>query len=248
MTACLSPDSGPPTGLPLAFFCPRRENGGAHRQPLPRKREIPTAPISPEQEQATRLLGELAAGDADQAPELARLVYDNLRRYAAKMMGDAPRTLEPTALVNEAYLRLVDQTRVNWQGRTHFFAVGAGMIRRVLVDDARRRGTQKRGGDRRRLALDDGDLAADWGSAAEVDLLALDDALAKLASLDPRAARVVELKFFGGLREADVAAALGVSPSTVRDDWRMARAWLRDELGEGGQTGAGPGESTDAQR
>jgi RNA polymerase sigma-70 factor, ECF subfamily len=160
------------------------------------------------------------------------------------MMGDAPRTLEPTALVNEAYLRLVDQTRVNWQGRTHFFAVGAGMIRRVLVDDARRRAIQKRGGDRQRLALEDGDL----GSEAEVDLLALDDALAKLAGLDPRAARVVELKFFGGLRDADVAAALGVSPSTVRDDWRMARAWLRDELGEEPQQGAGPGGSADAQR
>ena len=194
------------------------------------KKEAATQPISPEQEHVTRLVGELAAGDPHGAPELARLVYDNLRRYAARVMRDAPRTLEPTALVNEAYLRLVDQSRVDWQGRTHFFAVGAGMIRRVLVDDARRRATQKRGGDRQRLVLEESDVA----SPAGVDLLALDDALGKLAALDPRAARVVELKFFGGLREADVAAVLGVSASTVRDDWRMARAWLRDELSEEG--------------
>jgi RNA polymerase sigma-70 factor (ECF subfamily) len=232
----------------LAFSATRRENGTARPQWRQKNEEPTTAQISPEQEQVTSIVGELAAGDPRQAPELARLVYDNLRRYAARVMGDAPRTLEPTALVNEAYLRLVDQNRVDWQGRTHFFAVVAGMIRRVLVDDARRRATQKRGGDRQRLVLEDGDL----GSEPAVDLLALDDALAKLAALDPRAARVVELKFFGGLREADVAAALGVSPSTVRDDWRMARAWLRDELGEdagdSSEQATGSGGSSDAQR
>lgn len=183
-----------------------------------------------DQDQATRLLGELAAGDGRRAPELAGLVYDNLRRYAQAMLdGGQPRTLQATAIVHEAYLRLVDQTRVDWQGRTHFFAVGAEMIRRVLVDDARRRHSLKRGGDRQRLALEthDGEPAL----ATDVDLLALDDALSRLAALDPRAARIVELKFFGGLREPDVAQVLGVSASTVRDDWRMARAWLRQELG-----------------
>jgi RNA polymerase sigma-70 factor (ECF subfamily) len=182
------------------------------------------------QDQATRLLGEIAAGDGRRAPELAGLVYDNLRRYAQAMLeGGQPRTLQATAIVHEAYLRLVDQTRVDWQGRTHFFAVGAEMIRRVLVDDARRRHSLKRGGDRQRLALEthDGESAL----ASDVDLLALDDALSRLAALDPRAARIVELKFFGGLREPDVAQILGVSASTVRDDWRMARAWLRQELG-----------------
>ena len=179
---------------------------------------------------ATGILGEIAAGDGARAPELAQLVYDNLRRYAAAALGPAARerTLQPTALVNEAYLRLVDQSRVSWQGRTHFFAVGAEMIRRVLVDDARRRATAKRGGDRQRDSLD----GSDPTDAGAVDLLALDDALKELAAMDPRAARVVELRFFGGLTEADAAGILGVSPSTVRDDWKMARAWLRQELRE----------------
>ena len=184
-------------------------------------------------EQATRIVDELSLGDCRRAPELARLVYDDLHRYAAALMRaeHGPRTLQPTALVHEAYLRLVDQSRVSWQGRTHFFAVGAEMIRRVLVDDARRRGAQKRGGRAGRVPLDAQDPADDSG----VDLLALDDALRKLAELDPRAARVVELRFFGGLREADAAAVLGVAESTVSDDWRTARAWLRDELlGAGG--------------
>jgi RNA polymerase sigma factor (TIGR02999 family) len=181
-----------------------------------------------DREHATTIVGELTGGDARRAPELAGMVYDNLRRYAAAMMQhEGPRTLQPTALVHEAFMRMVDQSRVDWRGRTHFFAVGAEMIRRVLVDDARRRGAQKRGGDRDRVALDD----ADTGGAPGIDLLALDDALRKLGTLDARAARVVELRFFGGLREADVAAILGVSAGTVHEDWRMARAWLRDELG-----------------
>jgi RNA polymerase sigma factor (TIGR02999 family) len=192
---------------------------------------------------ATRIVGELAAGDARQAPELARLVYDNLRRYAAALAGGSPAggagggALQPTALVHEAYLRLVDQSRVDWQGRTHFFAVGAEMIRRVLVDDARRRGAEKRGGGWRRVSLD-GDNAVTGDTA--VDVLALNDALGRLAELDARAARVVELRFFGGLRDEDIGPMLGVSARTVRDDWRMARAWLRDALGgsEVGHAGA----------
>lgn len=195
----------------------------------------------PDREHATRIVGELTGGDGRRAPELAGLVYDNLRRFAASVMGKegagGPRTLQPTALVHEAFMRMVDQSRVNWQGRTHFFAVGAEMIRRVLVDDARRRGALKRGGDRERIALDDS--APEGGGAQGVDLLALDDALGKLAGLDPRAARIVELRFFGGLREVDVAALLGVSPSTVHEDWRMARMWLRDELTGGGEEPGG---------
>jgi len=183
----------------------------------------------PDLRNATGILGELAAGDRQRAPELAQLVYDNLRRYAAAVMGPdrKDRTLQPTALVNEAYMRLVDQSRVDWQGRTHFFAVGAEMIRRVLVDDARRRGAAKRGGGWDRVSIDAADAFTPVG---EVDLLALDEALKKLAAMDARAARVVELRFFGGLQEADAAAILGVSQSTARDDWKMARAWLRQEL------------------
>lgn len=196
-----------------------------------------------EQHTATRIVGELAAGDARGAPELARLVYDNLRRYAAALAGNAEgggggggEALQPTALVHEAYLRLVDQSRVDWQGRTHFFAVGAEMIRRVLVDDARRRGTEKRGGGWRRVSLDGENAVTD---ETAVDVLALNEALGKLGELDPRAARVVELRFFGGLRDADIGPVLGVSERTVRDDWRMARAWLRDALGASGVRDAG---------
>ncbi len=196
-----------------------------------------------DREHATQIVGELTGGDGRRAPELAGLVYDNLRRFAAAAMAAerGPRTLQPTAIVHEAFMRMVDQSRVNWQGRTHFFAVGAEMIRRVLVDDARRRGAQKRGGDRDRVELDD---SAPDGGAGGVDLLALDDALQKLAGLDPRAARIVELRFFGGLREVDVAALLGVSPSTVHEDWHMARMWLRDELSR--ESGRGEGGKGDA--
>ena len=195
-----------------------------------------SAPMpEPHPPNATGIHGEIAAGDRQRAPELAQLVYDNLRRYAAAVMGPdrSDRTLQPTALVNEAYLRLVDQNRVNWQGKTHFFAVGAEMIRRVLVDDARRRGAAKRGGGWQRVTMDGNDTTP----MGPVDVVALDEALRKLAAMDPRAARVVELRFFGGLQEADAAAILGVSPSTARDDWKMARAWLRHELSEVGDAG-----------
>ena len=181
-----------------------------------------------DQDQATRIVGELCAGDRQRAPELARLVYDNLRRFAASIMGAGrdDRTLRPTALVNEAYLRLVDQSRVDWQGKTHFFAVGAEMIRRVLVDDARARGAAKRGGGRTRVSLEDHDGEA----PGEVDLLALDESLGRLAGLDARAARVVELRFFGGLTIDETAEVLGVGHATVEDDWALARAWLGREL------------------
>ncbi|MFM9997115.1 MAG: ECF-type sigma factor [Phycisphaerales bacterium] len=202
----------------------------------------------PDQNLATRIVGELAAGDGRSAPELARLVYDNLRRYAAVLAaeggakgGGGGGAVQPTALVHEAYLRLVDQSRVDWQGRTHFFAVGAEMIRRVLVDEARRRGTAKRGGDWRRVSLG-GEAAITDGSS--VDVVALDEALRRLVVHDPRAARVVELRFFGGLREQDVADLLGVSAVTIRKDWRAARAWLRDELRDEGEAGG----ASDADR
>jgi RNA polymerase sigma-70 factor, ECF subfamily len=185
----------------------------------------------PYRNNATGILGEIAAGDRQRASELAELVYDDLRRYAAAVLGHdlKNRTLQPTALVNEAYLRLVDQSRVNWQGKTHFFAIGAEMIRRVLVDDARRRGAAKRGGGWCRVTMDHQEAST---PIDEVDVVALDKALLKLAGVDPRAARIVELRFFGGLPESDVAALLDISASTVRDDWKMARAWLKRELSE----------------
>ena len=171
------------------------------------------------------------------AEELLPLVYDELRQLARRYMGRerAGHTLESAALVHEAYLRLVDPAKSNWQGRTHFLAVGARVMRHLLVDHARHRGRAKRGGDWRRVTL-----AEVAGSPAarqlnHEDLLALDAALEKLARIDEREARIVELRYFAGLKVMEVASLLGVSKRTVEDDWAHARVWLRRELA-GGQT------------
>jgi RNA polymerase sigma factor (TIGR02999 family) len=180
----------------------------------------------------TQLLAGLQDGDPSVAARLLPLVYDDFRALALRHLARerAGHTLQPTALVHEAYLKLVDQTRVNWQGRTHFFAVGAQAMRRILVEHARSRRREKRGGDRQRVELDEGAaLAPERG----VDLLDLDEALKRLEALDERQARVVELRFFGGLNMEEVAQALGVSKRTAEGDWRMARAWLHRELAAG---------------
>ena len=178
---------------------------------------------------ATRVLAELAAGDQAAAQRLLPMIYDEFRALAARYLGRerAGHTLEPTALVHEAYMRLVDQSRVNWQGRTHFFAVGAQLMRRILVDHARHKHRVKRGGGRQRITLDEHVAIS---PQRDEDLLALDEALQKLAELDPRQAQVVELRFFGGLSVEEVATVLGVSKRTVEADWTMVRAWLRREL------------------
>ncbi len=182
-------------------------------------------------EAATRITAALgAAGPGSSAAELAPLVYDSLRRLAASHLaaeGGGDVALQPTALVHEVYLRLIDQSRVEWRGRTHFFAVGAEMLRRVLVDAARARKAQKRGGGWARVTLSG---AGELSGMEAADVAALDDALRDLMEADERAARVVELRFFGGLGDAEIAAILGVSERTVRNDWRMARAWLRRAL------------------
>jgi RNA polymerase sigma factor (TIGR02999 family) len=172
--------------------------------------------------------------DRASAEELLPLVYDPLRRLAGAYMSreDVAHTLQPTAVVHEAYLRLVDQGRVGWKGKTHFFAVGARVMRRVLVDHARRRGALKRGGELRRVTLSGAAEPLTQALAPE-ELLALDEALDRLAALDPRAARAVTLRFFGGLTVEQVAEALGVSKRTAEGDWRHARAWLRQELSTG---------------
>ncbi len=183
-------------------------------------------------EAATRITATLGAGGpGSSTAELAPLVYDSLRRLAASHRageGGGDIALQPTALVHEVYLRLVDQTRVEWRGRTHFFAVGAEMLRRVLVDAARARKAQKRGGGWARVTLSG---AGEVSGTEAADVAALDDALRDLTEADERAARVVELRFFGGLGDAEIAEVLGVSERTVRNDWRMARAWLRRALG-----------------
>jgi RNA polymerase sigma-70 factor (ECF subfamily) len=178
----------------------------------------------------TKLLITLKDGDrASAAAKLMPLVYDEFRALAARHLRRerADHTLQPTALVHEAYLRLIDQTRVDWQGRTHFFAVGAQAIRRILVDHARQRKRQKRGGGAGRVTLDDSVALAP--QRAE-EILALDEALSKLGQLDSRQAQVVEMRFFAGMSVDEVAGVLGVSKRTIEGDWTMARAWLMREL------------------
>ena len=165
----------------------------------------------------------------DVAKKLMPLVYDELRALAQKYLrSERPEhTLQPTALVHEAFLRLVDQSRVDWKGRTHFYAVGAAAMRRILIDHARGRGRNKRGGDWRRVVLDGVETPP---SLKDVDSTALHDALETLAKLDEQQARIVELRFFGGLKVDEVAHFLGVSKRKVEGDWAHAKAWLRSAL------------------
>ncbi len=182
-------------------------------------------------EAITRALAEIGRGDRDAADRLFGLLYDEFRSLARRYLSaeGAGHTLQPTALVHEAYLKLIDQTRVEWQGRTHFFAVGAQAMRRILVDHARSRKRVKRGGGRQRIQLDEG-VALSPGR--DEDLLAVDEVLARLAGVDPRQAAIVELRFFGGLTVEEVAEVLGVSKRTVEAEWTVVRAWLRRELGK----------------
>ncbi len=170
-----------------------------------------------------------AGGDEANAERLMSAVYDQLHRLAASMLrNESPgHTLQPTALVNEAYLKLVDQDRVNWQGKTHFFAIGAKMMRRILVDHARSKKRQKRGGGMHRIALGD-DIQISQGN--DEDVLAIEEALQKLAQQDARQAQIVELRFFGGLTVEEVAEVLQVSKRTVEAEWTLLRAWMRREL------------------
>jgi RNA polymerase sigma-70 factor, ECF subfamily len=180
-------------------------------------------------EDVTVLLMAWRDGDQEALGRLTPLVYDELHRLADRCMRgeQAGHTLQTTALVNEAYIRLIDSSRVRWQNRAHFFAIAAQLMRRILVDFARHRRYQKRGGDWCRVTLAEGlAVAAD----ADADLVALDEALQKFSKLDPRKAQVVELRFFGGLTLEETAEALSVSTDTVGRDWRAAKAWLTREL------------------
>jgi RNA polymerase sigma factor (TIGR02999 family) len=180
----------------------------------------------------TELLAGARYGDDRAMDRLLPLVYDQLRLLAQDMMERerSDHTLQATALVHEAYLKLVDQTRVQWRDRAHFFAVAAQAIRRILVDHARGHGRAKRGGGRAKLTLIEGRLAADEQT---VDIVALDEALATLAADHPQHARIVEMRFFAGLTTEETAAVLGVSTRTVERKWRYARAWLYRALSSG---------------
>ncbi|MCC9607109.1 sigma-70 family RNA polymerase sigma factor [Blastopirellula sp. JC732] len=183
-------------------------------------------------DETIQLLAALSRGETDAAEKLLPLVYNELKGIAARQMQRerADHTLQPTALVHEAYLKLIDQNRVEWQGRAHFCAIAANVMRRILVDYARQKNAAKRGAGAQKIAIDE-DLTPDQTSR-DVDLVALDDALERLTALNPRHARIVELRYFGGLTVEETAAALDVSPSTVKNDWRAAKAWLLTQLEE----------------
>jgi RNA polymerase sigma factor (TIGR02999 family) len=189
--------------------------------------------MQPTAHDITTLLLAWGAGDRAALDRLIPLVYDELHRLAQSYMRRerAGQTLQATALIHEAWLRLIDVRQVEWQNRAHFFGMAARVMRQILVAAARERGWQKRGGGTQRISLDE-TLVIDAGR--DEDLVALDEALNALAAFDARKAQVVEMRFFGGLTEAEIAATLHVSPETVRRDWRLAKAWLLHKL-DGGE-------------
>jgi RNA polymerase sigma-70 factor, ECF subfamily len=181
--------------------------------------------------EVTLLLSALTRGDDGAATKLIPVVYNELRRLAGSYMRRerVDHTLQATALVHEAYLKLVEQRSVDWQSRAHFFGVAAQLMRRILIDHARGHTRQKRGGEQRKVSLDE---AFVFSEKQADELLAVDDSLNRLAEIDPRQARVVELRFFGGLSVEEAAEVLGVSPKTVKRDWSVAKAWLYADLKE----------------
>ena len=189
----------------------------------------PLVRIMPVQEQITQLLGQLAGGDRSVVDAILPLVYEELRRMAhGQLRGERKdHTLNATALVHEAYLKLVNQDQVNWQNRAHFLAIAAQAMRRILISYARGRLAEKRGSGEPAVTFNDEFMGQE---ARAGELVALDEALVRLKAVSERQCRVVELRFFGGLTESEIAEAIGVSTPTVKRDWRMARAWLSREL------------------
>jgi RNA polymerase sigma-70 factor, ECF subfamily len=184
-----------------------------------------------EDNEVTLLLSALTRGEAGAASRLVPVVYNELRRLAARYMRrERPdHTLQATALVHEAFLKLVEQRAVNWQSRAHFFGVAAQLMRRILIDHARGHLRQKRGGEHKKVSLDEAFIFSEQQSA---ELLAVDESLTRLSKLDARQGRVVELRFFGGLSVEEAAEVLGISPKTVKRDWSIAKAWLYADLKE----------------
>ena len=187
--------------------------------------------MTPSSNEVTELLVEWSNGNQAALDKLMPLVYEELHRLAHRYMGHERRghTLQTSGLVNEAYLRLIDQTRVQWQSRAHFFGIAAQMMRRILVDYARSRTNAKHGGGAPRVSFDD---VQAFSPERPADVVALDEALKGLAALDQRKSQIVELRFFGGLSIEETAEVLGVSPGTVMRDWTLAKAWLRRAIVE----------------
>jgi RNA polymerase sigma factor (TIGR02999 family) len=179
--------------------------------------------------EVTRLLQQWSDGQGQALDRLLPHIHSELRKLAASYLRrERPdHTLQPTALVNEAFLKLIDQRAVRWQNRAHFFGIAAQAMRRILVDHARTHATDKRGGGAHKVPLEDVEVV---GAVVDFDLLALDEALTRLAAVDPQQSRIVELRFFGGLTMEEAAEVMHISPATVGRDWRMAKAWLSAEL------------------
>lgn len=182
----------------------------------------------------TELLTRWSSGDASAREALVPLVYNELRRIARRCLSGqrSGHTLQPTALVHEAYLRLVRYDSIDWRDRAHFFALAAQIMRQILVDHARKQTAAKRGGNAVTLVVNEGSAVAKQTS---LDLLALDDALKQLASLDPRQSQIVELRFFGGLSIEETAEAVNISPATIKREWATARLWLLHEMNNGAE-------------
>ena len=181
----------------------------------------------------TKMLIELTGGNQDVVNEILPHIYDELRRLAGSYLRRerSDHTLQPTALVHEAYMKLIDQKKVKWQNRAHFFGIAAQVMRRILMDHARKHTAEKRGGEAEKLPLEEDILLVSHGRSAE--LLALDEALEKLAGFDETKAKIVELRYFGGLSIEETAEVLNVSVPTVNRHWRMAKAWLHAEVSGG---------------
>lgn len=177
----------------------------------------------------TQMLHKAQAGNRDALDELFPIIYRELRQIASRQLAGerAGHTLQPTALVHEAYMRLIDQHSVDWQNRAHFFSIAAETMRRILVNHAIQRNAQKRGAGATRIELDE---AINYYDQRELDLVVLDDALKNLEEFDPTQAKIVELRFFGGLTVEETAQVLGVSESTIKREWRMAKSWLKTKL------------------
>jgi RNA polymerase sigma-70 factor (ECF subfamily) len=193
------------------------------------RKSPPKTLMPPGPHQVTTLLKEWSDGDETALEQLMPLVYDELHRLAHQHMRREKRgnVLQTSALINEAYLRLVDEPRVHWQNRAHFFGIAARLMRRILVDEARKRDSAKRGGATIQVSLDEATSVAQEQAA---NVVALDDALRSLEAIDSRQSEIVELRFFGGLSIEETAGVLKVSPGTVMRDWTFARAWLRNEM------------------
>jgi RNA polymerase sigma factor (TIGR02999 family) len=186
--------------------------------------------MSKEPQEITQMLLELTDGNEEVVNQILPHIYDELRRLASSYLRRerSNHTLQPTALVHEAYMKLIDQTRVKWQNRAHFFGIAAQVMRRILMDHARKHTAEKRGGDAEVLPIEEEILIVSHDKSAE--LIALDDALKQLAEMDERKAKIVELRYFGGLSIEETAEVIGVSVPTVNREWRMAKAWLYSEL------------------